>query len=837
MGKPMKKSGKWIAGELGKSLGLATNEKDVEHAYWHAFESYYPSCIASPLKTDGILESGDLTALMEFKYNLNFKSKLDVATVVIQALFYLKRMERQGKPIPKSVFVGDKNECFCVNVVPPVAKYLVTDGIDWSGAASKAAENYPAVVKQIAEDNEIAPFVYDIDPKLDFDEVVEKMRAFQKGEGYAITITKDNIVEIFRYFSRNVVKDSRYDANTLFDDHNSDMAAKLASIFTTCLTDRDSAYIHPKKRNVLVVRGEEIKVNGNLFKGFFGHFRQTYTSSELETIVANKDRILSEMYRRRTGAFFTPTLWVQEAHKMLSESLGAGWRDEYVVWDCCCGTANLTRDAKFSELYLSTLEQGDIDSIGDMGFNREAKAVFKYDFLGETGLDGVPEALREAFKGGKKVLFLINPPYGTANELGAIATHGKHKGGIAQNKINEVMKTDGMGKSCQQLYAQFLYRIAKLQEQHPLLAVGIFCPPLLMSGSSITDVRTLWYANFKFNGGMLFQASNFADVSENWGISFTVWSPGKQKDDPILTVCELDTDNFKIKHSGSKMACPANGNGASQWVREGALIGEGEDAPQLGSSVTVKNDGRGKLVRDSLAYMTNVSNNVYKNGDGVFLTSSCSSMANGLSVLPANFRRCIALFLARKSIKPDWINCKDEYLVPHAADPASALNAEYEQWVNDAIVYALCNTSSQQSSLRGIQYKGKSWDIKNSFFFMPVAEMKALADKAGFTEMYQDAKAGGDSYVQKLLESVKLSDDAKAVLEAARELVRKSMAIREEWHGSHPEHHLQAFDAGWAQLKPLMKQHFKVDYEAFIALYKTFENRVREGVVKFGFLK
>ena len=43
--------------------------------------------------------------------------------------------------------------------------------------------------------------------------------------------------------------------------------------------------------------------------------------------------------------------------------------------------------------------------------------------------------------------------------------------------------------------------------------------------------------------------------------------------------------------------------------------------------------------------------------------------------------------------------------------------------------------------------------------------------------------------------------------------------------------------AGWGQLKPLLKQHFKNEYGGFTTLYRKFEDRMREGVYKFGFLK
>ena len=197
----------------------------------------------------------------------------------------------------------------------------------------------------------------------------------------------------------------------------------------------------------------------------------------------------------------------------------------------------------------------------------------------------------------------------------------------------------------------------------------------------------------------------------------------------------------------------------------------------------------------------------------------------------------MALFCARKTVQSNWLNWQDEYLVPHASAKDSPLNAEYEQWVNDSIVYSLFNSKSNQSSLRDVKYKGKTWQIRNNFFFMSPAEMKSLADKAGFDEMYQDAKQGEESYVLKLLSTVSLSDDARAVLEAARGLVRESMGMRKSWHENKPELHLQAWDAGWAQIKPMLKEEYKGAYGQFVTTYRALENRMRLGVKKYGFLK
>ena len=297
-----------------------------------------------------------------------------------------------------------------------------------------------------------------------------------------------------------------------------------------------------------------------------------------------------------------------------------------------------------------------------------------------------------------------------------------------------------------------------------------------------------------------------------------------------LKIKDIDETTFQIKTIGEKTVYSPD-KLASDWVREGARE-KAEDAPQMQGYGKVKTEGRGKLIHGSVGYMNNNANSVYYNLQFVGLYSSAFSGANGLSILPANFLKVIALFTARKSITPNWINCKDEYMVPNTEHP------DYKQWNQDALVYALFNNSSQQSSLRNIDYKGRKWDIRNHFFWMSNQEMQKLANQNGFNEMYQDCKRfPEDSYVYNLLKTTKLSPDATLVLEAAKELVRKSFAMRVTYHSEHPELHLQTFDGGWAQLKPMMKEHYPTEYKAFVERYKAFETRMRKGVYRFGFLK
>jgi len=168
------------------------------------------------------------------------------------------------------------------------------------------------------------------------------------------------------------------------------------------------------------------------------------------------------------------------------------------------------------------LEQSDIDTAEQMGYNPEA-VKFQYDFLNDPS-EKLPQGLKDAIKSGKEILFLINPPYATANNMGT--KEGDHKGGVSDTMVGEKMKADGWGKSTQNLYAQFLYRIYKIQELNKNVKIGIFCPPLFLSGGSYNKFREKFFTQFEFKKGFLFEASHFSDVKNNWGISFTVFDNG-----------------------------------------------------------------------------------------------------------------------------------------------------------------------------------------------------------------------------------------------------------------------------------------------------------------------
>ena len=818
---------------LHLNLQRAVNEKDVENAYREEFSRYLSSLtgfsITSPFNTDGYLEVGKLRSLLEFKLNLNLKNNVEKMGVLVQCLFYIKKFEESGQKLPNVIFVGDQDECFALHT-NDIIKYLGQD-IDWAIAPSSAANKNPDILMAMINDNDIKPFIFDINEKTDFKEIIEKMKNLGVNVAHLVRVTQHNINAIFDYFIEHVYE---ADKGTLSTN-------QLANLFIQILINPENNYLHPNKKNTMITQTMgDISINSSQFRSFFSHFERSYSPKEKERMTGMVDRLVEDSTRRKQGEFFTPTLWVDEGHKLLTENLGEDWKQEYVVWDCACGTMNLTRDYRFGEVYCSTLIQDDIDTANQMNYNPEA-VKFQYDFLneGEKGLLEKAPSLVEALRGNKKILFLINPPYATSTDMSR--EEGTQKTGAGKTSINEVMKQEKWGSASQQLYAQFLYKIFKLKEKYELdnIEIALYSPTLFLTGGSFDKFREKFFAGFQVRDGFAFQASEFADVKGAWGIAFTHITDQEGFEQNQFVLKRTNAETFEIEEFAQKEfynlddAYPA-----SRWVREEVKGMKTFDAPQVSSALKVKQKGRGKSVEGHVGYFGNLSNQVYTNPTAVAIFSQCSSTANGLSVIPENFHKVTTLFTARKAITgkyANWINQKDEYLAPNEDHP------KWEQFVADSLVYSLFNNSSQQSSLRQVDYKDKKWDIKNEFFFLTKAKMLELADEESYDGIYNDARTDSERHVAKLLWEDgmfnELSEDAQDVLSKAILLVEESMTTRKLMSEAQPDAHLDSWDAGYAQLKLVWQEYHKEEFKAFRDAYKAFEDRMRPLVYELGFLK
>lgn len=99
-----------------------------------------------------------------------------------------------------------------------------------------------------------------------------------------------------------------------------------------------------------------------------------------------------------------------------------------------------------------------------------------------------------------------------------------------------------------------------------------------------------------------------------------------------------------------------------KWIREEIKGLKTYSTLTMSSSLKIKENGHGKLVNNHIGCYLNNANNVYYNATNVSILSEAFTGWCGLSIIPENFHKVVTLFTARRSIKCDWINDKDEYI-------------------------------------------------------------------------------------------------------------------------------------------------------------------------------
>ena len=815
-------------------IKTSKEEREVEDVYNEGISLYFlkedGGTITHPYKCDGMVDYKNfLRLIIEYKFNEELHNPISRAKVLIQVVYYLKQFELNGDRLPNVVMVGDKDEVFVMHT-NPLLKYL-DEETNWNIAPSNAHDKNPALLLKISKDTEINPYVYDINETFSFKEVAEKILEIATNIVRKVRITEHNISKIFDDFSKRVLKDVK-------DITPND----LVGVFINSIIDRDNCYQHPNNPNILVCYNKQYQIDGKYYQTFFKHFEKEYSPKDKNKFTEVSDRLIEDAKRRKSGEFYTPTLFTDYAHKMLSEELGEDWKEKYVVWDCCWGTGNLTRDYRFKELYASTLEQAELDC--GTRYNPEA-TKFVFDFLNDdiefmgTSTGKLPEPLHKALEEKKPIVFFINPPYGTASaNMGASGIGGKGQGACL-TRINQEMVKAGIGSASNNLFTQFLFRIYFIKKYYKLqdIHIGLFCNPVYLCGSNYKKFRKEFFDEFEYKQGVLFNAGCFSDVSENWGINFSVWSNGITTERSFFKHKLLEESENELQIVGEKYLYNLDVvKDGKVWIKEPiANVKEAkEKRPPLSTAIKVKcgNNSNTSVFTSALGCYLNTGNDIYNSGQKVALFTSCdNSNANGISIMKENYERIITMFAARRLSKDGYETHLDQFLAP---------NENHEKWiefVNDSIVFSMFEAKSQQSSLRNILFDNKNWEIPNSFFFMSKQEIMDLADKYGYDFTYNDARVSEERFVYKKLQNISLSNEAKAVLDKAKELTIKTFECREMFNQQYPEYQIMNWDCGWYQIKGLLKEYFADDLSDFNGLYKLLSDKMCPLVYELGFLK
>lgn len=117
--------------------------------------------------------------------------------------------------------------------------------------------------------------------------------------------------------------------------------------------------------------------------------------------------------------------------------------------------------------------------------------------------------------------------------------------------------------------------------------------------------------------------------------------------------------------------------------------------------------------------------------------------------------------------------------------------------------------------------------------------MLDLAEEYNNDYTYEDALNSEERFVYLKLQEIKndLSPEAKAVLDKATDLVKKSFKYREMFNESHQEYQINNWDCRFYQIKALLKEFMPDDLKEFRALYKQLADKMRQMIYELVFLK
>lgn len=428
----------------------------------------------------------------------------------------------------------------------------------------------------------------------------------------------------------------------------------------------------------------------------------------IDDCIENKDIMRSAVAAdksRSDGEFYTPEIWCAEGRKYLQNMLKDKW-GKVNVWDASCGTGNLMKTANYppDKLFLSSLMAEDIEVVKAL---YPGATCFQLDFLNNIDYDEnnmwfsdkLPENLRKKLEANEPICFYMNPPYKVS------------KANITD--IGSAMNMVDMGKCGLDLFHQFLYRIILLKRFYHLtdVSLGLFGPITFIHSQMIAPLYEEFCKEFKFNGGMFFNAGDFSGTSESvgWAIGYTVWGTREATDatpNKVLLDIKAVDMNGKLRDKGRRMISNVEEN-LHVWVNPKDVL-RYTMMPAVTSML--KPTGYTKMIATNALGQLMTSNYAIRGTRRCTVTTL--PCVDGVDITEENFWRCVASFAARRcyASKTDvFANC--QYLSKPDVEADG-----YNQWLKDALVLFLFDYSNNTAAYRNYRCGSEDVTLGNKLF-------------------------------------------------------------------------------------------------------------------------
>lgn len=558
-------------------------------------------------------------------------------------------------------------------------------------------------------------------------------------------ITQNNFVAVYNQWRKEVMPTIAIDFNEAKKNGLLDSAFYLADLMSgnDNFTLLDKLKVLLRKNKYILVNGKnkvglydfnevEFRDKMQAHKTFWARYQRPPKKEYWDKIVERNDLLVPQDIRERKGSYFTPAKWVNLSQEYLVQVLGENWQDEYYIWDCCAGTGNLLANLtnKYN-IWASTLDSADVhimhERIATMGqgSNLLDKHVFQFDFLNDDLLgEKVPEDLKRILKDPeerKKLVIYINPPYAEAGN------YGKSKAGTSKDNLMNTTYKKRLGGAANELFALFLIRI---YNELPSCIIAQFSTMKHVIGPNFHSFRQ--YFKPSFQKGFLVPADTFDNVKGKFPIGFFIWDCSKNV---TFNAATLDVYNKKGEYIGEKN------------------IKVIPPKRYLNDWITTQKD-----VKEPIGYLR-IQGNDFQRRNYIYIIP-IDNKDHTFSITKKNLVVCSIYLAIRQCIKANWLNDRDSYSYPYNSWSAD------KDFQSDCLAYTLFHGQNKISSEKTINH------------WIPFTEQEIDSPEKFQSHFMTDFIAGkfsqedlfGDNASLIPYEPIQFSSEAKAVMEAGREL-------------------------------------------------------------------
>lgn len=789
---------------LVKELSSAKSEEDVKDAYIKA--------LGLKSHTKGLIDIRTEEIWFEAKW-----THTHPVLMFTQLLFYVRDARKKGESIPPFLAVIDREKAAIMETVKALP-IMMDKTIKWPKSASQVDKKIAAQAAPYIETHFV---VYKLDSH-ESEFIATVKAAIKEGKLVRTSITPANLRQVFDRWVEMIGSEiegvGAADYALLF------FADIMHDGIKSAMADLPARLSHIDGKPAFLLNGKTYELSSDRgYRKFWAIYHRPPEEEYRGYLLERRDSLLPLDERSFKGAFYTPLHIVDKAYELLAETLGENWQKNYIVWDMCCGVGNLeVKHSNHRNIFMSTLDEEDI-AVMTASRTCVAATKFQYDYLNDDVTDNgeidylisnkTPSSLRQAIedakeqkKGAKKILVLINPPYGETGS--GIGRGDANKKGIERSNININMD---FGYASKELFVQFLTRI---QKELPTATVGIFSTLKYVTAPNFEKFRENWKAQYL--GGFVVHSKAFDGIKGDFPVGFFIWDTASKK---TITSIRSKALNKAGELVGEKVFSnrPIS-TYLNKWITQPKT--NNELALPLSNAFSISRNPRLKKSSDGMiGYLYASNNDLQHAGQETLIASSIYTGGNGggLYINAENLLHVAVVFTVRLLIPHTWLNHNDQFL-----QPSRPLTDEFK---GDCLVYMLFSGKNLTAGCGDLEWNNRKWTLVNHF--IPFTE-----SDIGATRRFES------NFMSAYISNLALSAEAKAVMTQGKIIWKKYYStqfekrIRDEFKLNRP-------DAGWYQVRRSLKaneENENTDFSSFEEAYQSLSLKLKPKVFEFGFL-